>query len=68
MEDLKFSSAVLTKNLVASTLIIFWLACPKMRVRPTKISSQANQIPVWLSKPPQKVGKAYKISMSVIHK
>ena len=58
----------LTENLVPSSLIIFWLAWPKMKVRQTKILNRLNQIAILLFEPPQKVASAYKIYMSIRYK
>ena len=47
------------------TLLLVGLA--KNKGQPNQIIGQPNQIAIWLSQPSQKVGSAYKISMSVRH-
>ena len=56
---------VLAKNLVASTLIIFQVCLTKNEGQLNQNFVQPNQIAIWLSQPLQRVGSAYKISMSV---
>ena len=54
---------MLKKNVVAPTKIL--LVLTKNEGQPDKNFGQPNQIAIWLPQPSQKVGSAYKISMSI---